>query len=362
MITLCMIVKNEEENLKSCIAKVKNFVEEIIVVDTGSANNTKTIALEYTDKVYDYVWCNNFSAARNFSISKASNDWILVLDADEYVSDYMQEKVYNFVSDKSNEKVVGRIKRINIMEDTSGANKRFTERISRLFNKKYFQYEGTIHEQIVSKEGREYDTVSVDIAIDHIGYTKEVINKTNKLKRNMDMLTKAIEDKSNDPYLYFQLGKTYYMMKDYITSCAYFEKALTYKLNYRLEYVEDLIETYGYALINNGKYSDAMKIENYIEIYRNSADFHFLIGLIYMNNAKFNQAVESFLECTKFINSKVEGITTYISYYNIGVIYDVLGFREKAIEYYDMCGKYEPARSRITSKGNPEIKQQPGEE
>jgi len=346
MISLCIIVKNEEENLRSCLSKVADFVGEIIVVDTGSIDNTKIIAAEFTDKIYDYDWCDDFAAARNFAISKASNDWILVLDADEYVSDYIQEKVYNFVNDKSHEKLVGRIERINLLED-SGAKKRFTERISRLFNKKYFQYEGTIHEQIVGNDGKAYDTVSVDITIDHIGYTKEAVNKTNKLKRNMDMITKAIEDKPNDPYLYFQLAKTYYMMKEYITSCTYFEKALIYQLDYRLEYVEDLIETYGYALINSSKYLDAMNIENYLEYYRNSADFHFLLGLVYMNNAKFTKAVESFLECTKFPHSKVGGITTYSSYYNIGVIYDVLGFREKAIEYYSMCGEYELARNRL---------------
>jgi len=351
MISLCMIVKNEEENLKNCISKVADFVDEIIVVDTGSTDNTKTIALEFTDKVYDYNWCNDFAATRNFSISKANNDWILVLDADEYVSDYMKEKIYNFVNDKSNEKVVGRIERINLIED-SGVYRKLTERISRLFNKRYFEYEGTIHEQIVDKDGKEYNTTSVDITIDHIGYTKEVINKTNKLKRNMDMLTKAIEDKPNDPYLYFQLGKTYYMMKDYITSCVYFEKTLTFKLDYRLEYVEDLIETYGYALINSGRYADAMNIVNYLKYYRNSVDFHFLLGLIYMNNARFTQAVESFLKCTKFHHSKVEGITTYSSYYNIGVIYDVLGFREKAIEYYEMCGEYELARNRLKAQLN----------
>lgn len=66
-----------------------------------------------------------------------------------------------------------------------------------------------------------------------------------------------------------------------------------------------------------------------------------------MNNAKFTLAVESFLECTKFSFSKVEGITTYSSYYNIGVIYDVLSFREKAKEYYDMCGEYQPAMNRF---------------
>lgn len=229
MITLCMIVKDEEEIIKDCLAMIVEFVEEIIVVDTGYTDDNKTIALQYTTKVYDYNWCNDFCKARNFSISKATNDWILVLDTDENASEFLKEKVYNFVNDKSNDKVVGRIERINLMEDSSG-DKKCSERISRLFNKKYFRYEGTIHEQIVSKDGTNYKTVPVNITAYHTGYTKEAINRTNKLERNMAMLTKAIEDNPNDTYLCFQLGKTNYMMKDYVTSCLNFEKALTFKL------------------------------------------------------------------------------------------------------------------------------------
>ena len=185
-----------------------------------------------------------------------------------------------------------------------------------------------------------------------MGYTKEVLNRTDKLKRNIDLLEVAVKNDSEDPYLYFQLGKSYYMLKDYKTSALYFEKALSFQLDFRLEYVEDLVETYGYSLINSGRYSEALILENCFEVYSKFADFHFLMGLIYMNNAKFTQAVESFLECTKFPYSKVEGITTYSSYYNIGVIYDVLGFREKAIEYYGMCGDYEPARKRLKAQLN----------
>lgn len=349
MLSLCMIVKNEEENLRRCVSKVVDFVDEIIVVDTGSTDKTKIISSEFTDKIYDFKWCNDFSKARNFSISKASGDWILVLDADEFVTDFFRYNVDEFIKDSSNESKVGRIQIINIMEDSNG-NKKCMEKVSRLFNRNYFHYEGVIHEQIVALDGKNYETAIVDITVEHIGYTKEVLNRTDKLKRNIDLLEESVKNDSQDPYLYFQLGKSYYMLKDYKTSALYFEKALSFKLDFRLEYVENLVETYGYSLINSEKYPEALVLENCLEVYSKSADFHFLMGLIYMNNAKFTQAIDSFLECTKLPYSKVEGITTYSSYYNIGVIYDVLGFREKAIEYYNMCGNYEPARKRFKAQ------------
>lgn len=346
MLSLCMIVKNEEENLKSCIYKIEAFIDEIIIVDTGSTDNTKKIASNFTDKIYDFKWCNDFSKARNFSISKASNNWVLILDADEFVTGLSRDNIDKFINNSLNKNKVGRIQRINIMEKFD-SNKKYVERVNRLFNKKYFHYEGIIHEQIVALDGKTYETENIDVITDHVGYTKDVMNRTDKITRNIDLLNSAVKNNSEDHYLYFQLGKSYYTLKDYKTSALYFEKALTFKLDFKLEYVEDLIETYGYCLINSQRYSDALILENYFEVYSKFSDFHFLMGLIYMNNAKFAQAVESFLACTKFSYSKVEGITTYIAYYNIGVIYEVLGLREKAIEYYEMCDDYEPARKRL---------------
>lgn len=82
-ISACMIVKNEEENLRRCLDSVRDIVDELIIVDTGSTDKTKEIALEYTGKVYDFKWCDDFSAARNYSFSLATMDYIYMPDADE---------------------------------------------------------------------------------------------------------------------------------------------------------------------------------------------------------------------------------------------------------------------------------------
>lgn len=82
-ISLCMIVKNEEAVLKRCLDSISDLMDEIIIIDTGSTDRTKEIAAEYTHKIYDYKWSNDFSAARNFSFSKATMDYIYTADADE---------------------------------------------------------------------------------------------------------------------------------------------------------------------------------------------------------------------------------------------------------------------------------------
>lgn len=86
-ISLCMIVKNEESILERCLDSIADLMDEIIIVDTGSTDRTKEIATQYTSKIYDYQWTNDFSAARNFSFSKATMEYIYTADADEILDE-----------------------------------------------------------------------------------------------------------------------------------------------------------------------------------------------------------------------------------------------------------------------------------
>lgn len=91
--SLCMIVKDEEEVLSRCLNSLCDIMDEIIIVDTGSTDRTKEIAKKYTDKVFDYKWCNDFADARNFAASKAVGDYIYTADADEYLDNENKEKL-----------------------------------------------------------------------------------------------------------------------------------------------------------------------------------------------------------------------------------------------------------------------------
>ncbi len=81
--SICLIAKNEEKNLENCLRPLLALEEEIVLVDTGSTDQTKTIAARLGAKVFDFTWVQDFSAARNYSISVAQNDWVLIVDCDE---------------------------------------------------------------------------------------------------------------------------------------------------------------------------------------------------------------------------------------------------------------------------------------
>lgn len=345
-ISLCMIVKNEERNLNNCLSSISDYVDEIIVVDTGSIDKTKEVAYKYTDKVYDFVWVDDYSKARNFSISKATNDWILVLDADELLICFDKYQVQKLMS--QNEKMIGRIEVIDIIshDQDTGEIQKARERIRRLFNRKYYKYEGFIHEQVIPLNGILSKNVNVNIRVDHVGYTSEEVRRKNKWERNKKLLEKSIKENPNDPYLYYNLGKIYYLTSDYDDAIKMFDKAMKLEIDYNLEYVQDLVITYGYSLLSLQRYKEALAIKRYESYYRNIADFYFLIGLIEMNIGDFAEAINYFKKSIGK-TEKVVGTSSYLSYYNIGVIFEVLGDNAQALKYYEQCDEYVPATRRI---------------
>ena len=94
-ISVCMIVKNEEAVLARCLDSLKGIADEIVIVDTGSTDKTKEIAAKYTDKIYDFIWIHDFSAARNFAFSKATMDYIYSADADEVIEEKDRKEFLN---------------------------------------------------------------------------------------------------------------------------------------------------------------------------------------------------------------------------------------------------------------------------
>lgn len=354
LLSVCIITKNEEKNIERCLASIKPYGFEIIVVDTGSTDLTREIALRYTQHVYDFVWCDDFAAAKNFAISKASNPYVMLLDSDEYLQPFALEELYQLI--RSHPKEVGRISCINILT-RNGAREENREWINRIFARDKFCYRGRIHEQVTSVDNSRYDTYQTPVLMIHTGYDLTVEERKKKAERNKKLLEKELvllkaeKDQEQIPYILYQLGKSSYMAEDYQTACYYFSNGLSYDLNPKLEYVIDMVETYGYALLNSGQAEYALSFENIYEEFGSNADFQFLMGLVYMNNARFQQAVEEFKKAVKHQECRNQGVNSFAAYYNIGVISQCLGRKEEAVSWYKKCGDYEPAVQRIKECG-----------
>lgn len=227
-ISLCMIVKNEEKVLGRCLESIKNVVDEIVIVDTGSTDKTKEIARKYTDKVYDFVWQDDFSAARNYAFSKGQKDYLMWLDADDVLAP-KDAKALKQLKRKALKDVCVIMMPYDIAFDGQG-NPTFTYYRERIIKKDCgMKWEGAIHEAIAPKGKILYTKISVQ-------HRKEQVADPD---RNLRIFEKLIQKNGLlDPRQQFYYARELYYHQRYQEAELVLEKFL----NSGLGWIENCIE------------------------------------------------------------------------------------------------------------------------
>jgi glycosyltransferase involved in cell wall biosynthesis len=268
-ISLCMITKNEEKFLKQCLESVKDLVDEMIIVDTGSTDKTKEIAKEFNAKIYDFEWINDFSAARNESLKHATGDWILIIDADETISKRDHKNIRKVI-DKFDFPAFALIQRhySNFDQEVkfilskgdpyeeSQEFKGWTATINaiRLFkNNIGLKFHGVIHETIensIMSLGLQF--ANTDIPLHHFQHKKSKESHKEKLGKYWELLEKKEKEEPDNLKNLHDLAIIYLIQrKDYKKAFEYFNKI------HKKE--KDLIEPYlGIGMIY-GKTGDHKK-------------------------------------------------------------------------------------------------------
>lgn len=345
-ISVCIIAKNEERNIENCLKPLRSFEWEIIVVDTGSTDCTKEIAAKYADKIFDYIWNKDFSAARNFAIECASYDCILFIDSDEYLMEIDIDAILSLL--EAHPASIGLLSRHNHYQ-MNGMDSVYVDLVERLFSRKYYHYEGIIHEQVVLMEPDKhtYGTYQIPLTLNHSGYIGSDENLREKAQRNIVLLEKDLEMHPDNPYTYFQIGQAYNMIHDDENACLYYDKGLSYDVDPEAEYVQMMIIGYGYALLHLNRANEALGLESVYDAFAGSADFLTLMGLIYLRNEQYVKAMLEFVKALSCENAHVVGANSFIPSYNLGLINEMMGEKEMALAYYRKCGDFPMALERV---------------
>ena len=182
-VSLCMIVKDEEEYLPKCLASINDIVDEIVIVDTGSADKTVEIAKNFGAKVYYFKWNNNFSEARNESLKYATKDWIFILDADDELTLESKENFKMLLNSALDEKAIYHFETLSYYGSSIEKDNIAVNLNPRLFkNNRGIHYEGEVHNQLISSEG-DYNAVCKEIKIYHYGYIdKRIVSKIKEIE------------------------------------------------------------------------------------------------------------------------------------------------------------------------------------
>lgn len=342
-ISVAMIVKNEEEVLARCLNCVKQFADEIIIVDTGSSDRSKDIAKLYTDKVYDFIWCDDFSKARNYSFSKATMDYCMWIDADDVVLDEDIEKIKQLKTTLDPLTSIVMLKYHTAFDEEG--NPTFTYYRERIVKREELHlWEGEIHE-VIPLTGR---LLYQDIAITH----RKIKNTdSNRNLHIFEMMLK--KGKQLGPREQFYYARELYYHERYEDTIIALERFLRDGKGW-VENNIDACEILGYC------YRQCGQEEKALESYLKSLCYDIPRGELccdiakhFFNRDDYEKAVfwyELALQVPKketsgaFIREDCYG---YIPAIQLCVCYFHLGNVEKAKAYNEMAASYKPHSKEV---------------
>ena len=275
-LSLCMIVKNEAFFLRDCLRQAAPHVDEIIVVDTGSTDDTRAIAAEFTDKVYDFEWRDHFADARNYSLEQASGDWIIVLDADEVIApedwgtlrelirdsdqDAYMLVQYNYSLEPQDKNWVPIAEKTAYSRHYVGYK---PNPITRLFrNRDDIRYDGRVHEVVdrsVARDRLEQLEIPIHHHMDEDPSKMQVERQLNYLR----IIEQGLEGET-DGRLWTAAGSIcLYYVEDLPRAIRYLEQAVA--LGYKVDENQEFIAEAHYRL---GELESAYEL--YLKLYRSN--------------------------------------------------------------------------------------------
>lgn len=281
-LSLCMIVKNEEYFLPQCLDSVKDVVDEIIVVDTGSDDRTVEIAESYGCKVYHHPWEGSFSKARNISLSYATCDWILVMDPDEELER----------GDIPVLKELLKIKQVDVIyflvssDNRYGWSRHYSHRV---FRRGIAHYEGIVHNQLIYK-GNKVDT---QIRLYHYGYNLSEEKMQAKFDRTQALLEKQLKEDKTNPFAQFNYLRVLRVRELWKEAAESGKKALDICAS-RIDetHMQMIVNDTAYCLVRDNKGKEAEKmVREVLRDHPDNLDLLFTMAAALVQQKKHREAL-----------------------------------------------------------------------
>ncbi len=335
-----MIVKNEEINLTRCLASIKGFVDEIIIVDTGSTDLTIKVAEDNGAVVIPFLWQDDFSAARNASLEAASGDWILFLDADEALEPESGQILRQVIA---GEEEGFFIKIINLI-GSEGSIESSPDLVFRLFrNKPDYRFRGAIHEQIVDvileKNGQARFQIAEGIVLRHYGYLNQQILEKNKKVRNLTIIKKELDSNPDNHMLRYHYGIELYRADRFTEAAEELTKAAN-NTDPKTVYYPKLLRYIALAHYSAQKYDWALEaITLGLQFFPDYADLYYYGGLIQLEQQNYAAAYQWFHQALAMPEQPAyyapfSGSRGFRAYYQVGLLAEAFGNEEEALRFY----------------------------
>lgn len=341
-ISLCMIVRNEEDSLGRCLESVRGAVDEIIITDTGSTDRTKEIAASYGAVLYDFEWIDDFAAARNFCFGKATQSFILWLDADDVIEKADLEKLKKLKAQK-NFPYDSVSMNYHLTFDEKG-NPLYSLRRNRLVRRSCgFRWIGPVHEYL-AVSGRIYHS---DIAVTH---RKERSHTDRNLRIYLKRLESGEHFSPRDQYYFANELRDHDRLQEAVD---WYEKFLQSGLGW----VEDEIaacmkqaDCYGRMQQQDKQLESLLRTLRYD---RPRPEFCCRLGAVLIEQQRYQQAIYWFEQAiaaerpADYMGSTDYASSTWLPHLQLTLCYDRIGRRDKALQHHELAKRHNPRHPSI---------------
>ena len=347
-LSLCMIVRDNEDTIGPCLESIKPWVDEIIVVDTGSKDRTPEICRAHGARMFEFPWCDDFSAARNESIKYARGKWIFWMDSDDTITEECGRKLKELAAQDHPDNLLGYIMQVHCPGPEGDVSMTAVDHVKLFRNYPDLRFEHRIHEQIIPAIRRRGGEVAwTDLFVVHSGSDHSVEGRKRKLERDYRLLELDNAERPNHPFVLFNLGMTYADDEKFPEAIKCLKQCLdvSHPSESQVRKAYALLVN---ALSQNEQYQEAWEYcSQGLVHFPSDKELLFRQAMLHHHFGRFLEAEKTYLrvleeQADRHFTSIDVGLCGYKTRHNLAVVYDDMGKLEQAEEQWRMILKEMP--------------------
>jgi GT2 family glycosyltransferase/tetratricopeptide (TPR) repeat protein/SAM-dependent methyltransferase len=350
ILSMCMIARDNGRTLEAALTSIKPWVDEMVVVDTGSKDKTPDIARRLGARVFHFPWCDDFSAARNESVRLARGQWIFWMDSDDTIDETNGPQLRDLVRRPAPPELMGYVMTVRCpLGDDHGSGDFTAVHHMKVFrNLPELRFDGRIHEQIIpaiNQAGGRWEWT--DLFIVHSGSDHSPEGQARKLERDLRILHQELSERPDHPFTLFNLGMTYRDAQQYERAEEYLRRSI--RRSHPRE--SQLRKTYAFLVdcCQNLKKVDAAweACREGLGLFSEDAELRFLHAGLLHQRGRFAEAVDVYRGLfnpspERYFSSRNEGITGYLARHNLAVVYTDMDDLASAEEQWRLVVQEKP--------------------
>lgn len=337
-LSLCMIVRDNAGTIKACLESIRPWVDEMIVVDTGSVDQTPEIAARLGARVFHFPWCDSFSAARNESLRHARGQWIFWMDSDDTITAEQGRKLRQLAYQDVPADSMAYVLQVHCPGpgDDGQAEITVVDHVKLFRNLPGMCFEGRIHEQIIPAIRRAGGEIAwTDIFVVHSGYDHSAEGQERKKQRDLKLLHLELQEQPDHPFTLFNLGMTYADIDEHREAVGYLEKSIA-RSTAGESHLRKAYSLLAHSYRQTKEIDKAWSVcQRALELFPRDPELLFRKAGLLIDRGHLQDAAQAYLDVLqtkddRHFTSVVQGIQGYLTRQNLAVTYGELGDGPKA--------------------------------